>query len=535
MSPPITKSTLHVHSLGRVLAVVGIVALANLLLMSVSLRADLTSGRQYTLGRSTRDLIRNLPQVATIKLYLSQEFPENLLGLRQDLRDLVGEYARASRGQVVVEERDPKTDPAAAAEAERYGVPQIQFNNFGAQKLSISTGYAGLAILYGGKAETIRVVQEITNLEYDLTAAIQKLSRAKALVLGVANGYGMELPEVLRGVLARQYAVQDVYLNDPAGVPAEVDALLLLGPTEAIADYARYNLDQYVMSNRPLLVFADGFSVQPEYLTGDPNPALASLNELLGAWGVRIAADVVGDALSNEVLQFQSGFLRVLQPYPLWAKAIPPGIAADHPITAKLRSLTLPWASSLQLSATGTGRTVTTLVRTSPRSFSLRSERGSLFLSPQALQQAAPDVVGSQPIVVIVQGTLPTAFANKPIPAEILKSLDRAPRSQVGQTTAGNVLVAGSSRMLQPEIIQQAPENFALLANALDGMLQGNSLADIRTRGLANRPIAPLEDYQKSLIRYGNLGAGVLFALLTGGIALLIRRRADRRAQAAYG
>lgn len=534
MPQVITKSSLHAHSLGRVLAVIGIVVLANLLLNSVSLRADLTSGRQYTLGRSTRELVRGLPQVATIKVFLSQEFPETLLGLRQDIRDLMSEYARAGRGQIVVEERDPKTNPTAAEETERYGVPQIQFNNFGAERLSISTGYAGIVILYGGKAETIPVVQAVTNLEYDVTAAIQKLSRTKPLVLGVGDGYGAQLPPALREVLAKQYTVQDVYLNDPIGIPAEVDALLVVGPSQTLADYALYNLDQYVMSGRPLLVFADGFLVKPEYLTADPNPALASLNQLLGPWGASVNQDIIGDQLSNEVLQFQSGFLRVLQHYPLWAKAIPPGLETDSPITAKLRTVTLPWASSLKLGASSTDRTVMSLVRTSSQGVSLRSERGSLFLSPQALEQAAPAEITSFPAVAIIQGTLTTTFAGKPVPAEILKSLDRQPRSQLGETKTGVVLVAGSSQMLQPEIIQQAPENFVLLANALEVLLQGNTLVDIRTRSLANRPIMPLKEYQKSLIRYGNLGAGIVLALVTGGAAMLIRRRTDRRAQAAY-
>ncbi len=534
MSTPLTKTAYRLHSLQRVLLTAGIIVVVNLLISGVSLKLDLTSGKQYTLAKVTKDVIRGLPQVTTIKVYLSQEFPESLLGLRQDIRDLVSEYARSSRGKVIVKESDPKSNPLAAQEVEKYGVPQIQFNSFGQQKFTISTGYVGLVTLYGNKFETIPIIRTIDTLEYDLTAAIHKLSRAKTPVLGLAGGYGDDLPPELRDALRRQYTVEDVWLNDAIGVPDAVDVLLLVGPTQALPDYARYNLDQYVMSGRPLVVFADGYKVQREYLTADPNAARDSLNDLIGRYGVQIKKNIVADTLANQVLAFSAGPLQVLQPYVAWPKVTREGLAQNHPITAKLRTVIVPWASSLELSATSTAADVTTLISTSPRSFSVSAERGSIFLNPQAFQQTAPTAFQSYPLAAVVQGKLTSAFAGKPMPQEIVKSLERQPRMRREATETGAVLVVGSTNMIEPEILNQAPENFALLANTLEVLSSGQSLADIRTRSLANRPIKPLTDGQKLTLRYGNVAAGAAIAVITGVIALLVRRRRDARARRRY-
>lgn len=530
----ITKTAYRLHSIQRVLLTAGIIVVLNLLLSGVSLKLDLTSSQQYTLARVTKDIIRGLPQVATFKVYLSHEFPESLLGLRQDIRDLVGEYARTSRGQVIVEENDPKTNAVGAQEVERYGIPQIQFNSFGQQKFTISTGYIGIAVLYGGKAETIPIIRSIDTLEYDLTAAIQKLSRNITPVLGLAGGYGENLAPEVRQVLAKQYAVEDVWLNDSVGVPDAVDALLMVGPNAPMPDDALYNLDQYVVSGRPLVVFADGYQVKQEYLTADPNAARERLNDLLGNYGVQIKKNVVADTRSNQVLAFAAGTLQVLQPYPVWPKITREGLAENHPITAKLRTLTLPWASALELTPTSTAATITTLIKTSPRSFAVSVEKGSIFLNPSALQQIDPTGFQSYPLAALVQGQLTSAFAGKPMPQKIVQSLKRQSRTRREATEQGRVLVVGSATMLDPEIMNQAPENFALLANALEVLTSGQSLGDIRTRSLSNRPLKTVTDAQKFAIHYGNVAAGAAVALVSGIVALLVRRRQDQRAMRNY-
>src|SRR3989338_10750284 len=112
-----TKKTLyHFHSLARVISVPVALVLLNVLIAPLTLRWDLTANRQYTLGEATRRVLRELKNPITIKVFFSSELPQDLVTVHQDVMDVVGEYQRIGKGNVIVESADPKTDTAAAEE-----------------------------------------------------------------------------------------------------------------------------------------------------------------------------------------------------------------------------------------------------------------------------------------------------------------------------------------------------------------------------------------------------------------------------------
>ncbi|MDO8560426.1 MAG: Gldg family protein, partial [bacterium] len=106
------KTLYHFHSLSRVLLIPAILVAANVLLTPLTLRWDLTANKQYTLGEASRRVLSELTQPVTVKIFFSRELPEELIGIRQDVHDLLGEYQRFGRGNLLVETLDPKNDQA---------------------------------------------------------------------------------------------------------------------------------------------------------------------------------------------------------------------------------------------------------------------------------------------------------------------------------------------------------------------------------------------------------------------------------------
>lgn len=535
------KTIYHYHSTTRILLVFGIIIVINILLGAFSFRLDLTKEKQYTLAKPTKDMIRGLKNPITIKMFMSKNIPEFLLGTRQDIMDLLTEYKKIGTSNVIIEYLDPKQSTDIANEANSYGIVEIQFNTFGQEKFEISSGYFGLAILYQDKSEPLPVIQNTDNLEYDITAAIQKLAREKIPVLGIMSGHGENLDQNIRRELEKLYTLKDVSVIDGTMVEPDVDIILIIGPTQTFSQRELFVMDQHVMAGKSLIVLADGVLINKDFFTGNPNNI--NVNTLLNSYGVSLNSDVVIDLLSQEALQFRSGFFVLIRPYPAWPKIIGRGLDSKNPITSKLRSLTFPWPSSLTIlpPKDNTSRQITELLKTSPQSYTLSNE--TIILNPEALEQQGPATKQSYTLAALISGTLQSAFTGKEIPQKgnngeknVNKSLQSTLAEEPVLTTTdqAKILVVSSAQFLQTNLFAQSPENFIFFANALDAMAQGQSLIEIRSRNAGARPIKNLSDAQKNIIRYTNILSGAILSLLVGAIFYLKRKRAGKRAQEIY-
>lgn len=532
-----TKKTIyHFHSLARAISVPIALVLLNVLIAPLTLRWDLTQNRQYTLGEATRRVLRELSNPITVKVFFSSELPQEFVAIRQDVMDVVGEYQRIGLVKVIVETADPKTDPAAASEAAQLGVPEVQFNTRSVKKFEISSGYAGLAIRYLENSLPLPVINATTNLEYDLTLAIRRISRERQPRIGFITGHGEQLDPNVRQALAREYDVSELTLAAGAPTPKTYAGLLIVGPTDTFPPTELLALDQYVMNGGTLVVLADGVTVDEQTLQANVNPQ--NLNDILSAYGVTINADIVADPQLGELLWFTANGRQVLTPYPLWPQVIQTvrtrwsGLHPDHPITSKLNSLTLPWPSSLALREDPTVQT-TILGQSSPASFTLDADSAPLYLSPQAIQAPADGRTAQHVVAALQQGKLKSAFSGKPLPADADISADQMKT----ESDHATVLVIGNSRFLNGQLLdlaRQAPENLALLGNSLDALVQDASLIAIRSRSAVQRPLKSVTDGTAAWISWGNTIGGAMAVVIMGLVVIFVRKQVTRRAIRRY-
>ncbi len=334
-----------------VILVAAILVLVNVIAAGSFVRLDLTEQKEFTISRATKDVLRELEDLVTITVYMTQDLPTQLATLRRQISDTLDEYRTYGRGHVQVDFVDPAKDPQLEQKMRTLGIPQITAQTLDKDQFQAVNIYLGIGITYLDRQEVIPVVQDTYTLEYDLTSAILKVSREKSYVVGVLTGpVAHDLNRSLASMsemLRKQFTVRGVDLR--AGqeeVPPDIDLLIVPGPKD-VPDAVQYRIDQYLMRGGRILFLVDGIGL-PEGGGLQALPLESGLGDLLAHYGVRVQNALALDQL-NATASFSSGFIRYSLPYPYWVKAVPDLLNKENPITNRLETLVLPWTAPLEV------------------------------------------------------------------------------------------------------------------------------------------------------------------------------------------
>jgi len=104
------------------------VLMLNLLGGYIRGRIDLTAENLFTLSDGSRDILGGLDDIVNLKLFVSDELPQEIQLTLRDVRDLVADLRGASGGQLITEELNPDENEEAANEASSLGIFPIEFN-----------------------------------------------------------------------------------------------------------------------------------------------------------------------------------------------------------------------------------------------------------------------------------------------------------------------------------------------------------------------------------------------------------------------
>lgn len=534
---PEERHTLRFYAFSRVILTLCIIVLANVLLLPVSLRWDLTEAKLYTLSESSKTILGNLKDPVTLKIFFSDpnELPKSLITVRQNVLSLIDEFKKAAGNNLIVEKINPKKDEKFHTEAKNFGIPEIQFSKYGDKEVEIKTGYAGMTVIYHEEGINIPVITGVENIEFEITSAINKLTREKDPVIGVLTDRGSHIAAELKNELLKQYIVWDISFGDGVIQKNGIDALIISGPAQEFTNGEKFELDQFVMRGGKLLALLDGVHINHEYLTASLNDV--SLNSILGSYGVKVLQDVVLDPLSHQVLVFKTGHLNIPVSYPAYPKIIRKGLDRKHPITKTLPSLTFPFVSSLKIDESKFGKDtlLVKLAQTTEKSFAISGN--GVFLEPKQLKNYDPLEEKPHLLAVLISGHMSSAFIGEDVPQRpTVEGKEEGTEDDAILTFIenGQIMVISSSRFLQPDILRDWPENKIFLENALDFLVQGKELIDIRSRNVAHRPLEPIEENRANAIRYGNIFASVVLSVITGVTAYAYRRYESNKAKARY-
>ena len=480
-----------------VLVMVGLLVVVNLAGSYIGGRLDLTPGKVYTLAPATRDLVRNLDDIVTLKLFASKELPAEVALMKRDLDDILGDLRSAGRGQVRVVTLDPADDPEAEKEARSLNINPVQFNVVGKSELQVKQGYLGLVVQYADQHEVIPFVRRTDDLEYRLAAAIRGLTTARKPLLGLVAAmpdWGVEgrLLDMVQQQLARSYTVVPVSLGDTTQPADSITTLLIAGQPDSMHPAAFAQFKRFFQRGGSALIMASGAPILGMDPKAQGEPPLWNMI-LKEFYGVAVRPDMVYDlgAAVPVPVPGPRGAQPVYQPYPFWLRAQP---APGSLVTEGIGEVVLPWTSSIDTAAgRHPGKVVPIL---------LSSRLGGL-----------------------AEGTIDVA------PTRNFPGVDLKPRVlgvQLEPDSAsglGRVILIGNMEFATDRYLGNAPDNATFALNAVDWLTQDLALVSIRSRDRSPPRLLLATPTLQQGVKYFNLAGLPVLVALVGLIRLLARRR----------
>lgn len=525
------KKKASVSGLTAALLVVAIVVLTNVVSLNVFGRADLTDGRIYSLSAASKRIVGGLEDEFLVKAYFSKNLPSPYNANAKYVQDQLAEYKAYGKGRFRYEFVDPGDDKELEREAQQNQIPPVQVQVVEQDQFQAKVAYMGLVFLYQDRQERIPVVDNPAGLEYEITTTIKKLTSGteELPAIGVLAGHqepGLAELATVQQVFAKLYRLQEVNLAGGNRVdPAEVKALLIASPRAAFSDWERYAIDQYIMKGGKVAFLVD--KVNADLQTQRAMPARLNLDDWFAVYGFRVNDDLVGDLQNPGMLTItqQEGFFRVMSqvPYPL----IPSFRDFDRTnvMVKDLERVSLYYASTIDTSlAAGKGLTAEGLILSSPKS---NVQQGNYNISPT--QQWNPDEFdrGQQVVAAVISGTFTSAFKDKPIPAPSdTAAAVPAPRdSMLVQSPVSRILVMGDGEFFVDQKGAGDRDNLLFFQNMVDWLVQDEDLITIRSREVTDRPIKPISEPAKRLVKYANMFGTPILVVLVGIAVWQLRRR----------
>ena len=512
------------ESIGVVILVAVGLILLNAVAARVFGRLDLTEGGIYTLSPGSRAILSRLDDIVNIQVFFSNNLPPPLAPVRQQVEDLLGEYVAHARGRLKVEWIDPLSSGELEQRAQFLGVPAVQMQSIQGDEAQIIRGFMGLAVLYEDRKEVVPLVRSTSNLEYDLTAMILKVSNREPKKVGLVTPSSREQSEGLRSLrsgIEQQYQIVDVTLGgEGASIPAEVSTLVVIGSPE-VTPRGRWELDQFLMRGGRGFFLADGVDVPPGSMQAVPTGT--PYNDLLRGYGVTVGSDLVLDE-SSALAPFDTGAFRVVIQYPFWVKVIGDGFDRSNPVVGDLDVMLLPWTSSLAVTPAD-GVQAVTLASSTPKAW---VQEGFFNLSPN---QPFRDMRGETrrvPLVVALSGKFRSFFAGQAPPAGATPGQGGQPARLDASAADTQIVVVGCSRWISDYFVQQSPPNRTFALNTVDWLALGPELIAVRSRGGSERPLEPVDERMKTLLRAVNVGLMPAAVVIFGLVWHVMRRRARR-------
>jgi len=466
---------------------IGILILLNILASRHYLRLDITEDKRYTLGASTKEILKDLPEPVTITAYFSGNLPPMLDNLRRDLRDLLSEYVSVSKGMVAYEFIDPLKEPALEEKAKQEGVSTVDIGVRENDKYTQQKAFMGAVVQVGEQSEAIPVIQSSSGLEYSLTTAIKKLSVKEKPPVGFLQGHGE--PSVNAMVQARQslnilYQLEDVYLNDTTDALLKYNTLAIIGPTDSIPPGHLSQIDEFLKRGGSLLIAMNRVNAD---LNNSPMgiEITTGLESWLAKKGIHVENSFALD-INCQVIQFgiQRGSFTEIRsavfPYIFAAKDF-----SKHVVSGGLEQVLFKFASPISFSGDSMVK-FTPLIKTSAKS---TTEQAQTYFNLERQWKEQDFPMSGLTVAAAVEGPF-----NGGSPAKMIVIGDADfPLSQQGQ--------------------QAIPDNISLFVNSIDWLTDQTGLVSLRTKGATARPLDELTDGKRSFLKFLNFFLPLFFVV----------------------
>ena len=510
---------------------------------------------------------------------------------------------------------DPSTNPDTMRELQtkKINLLSLKWPDLPRENLTAGEGTVGLVLEHGGKTATVQLVNvlriPIIGTRYELVApdTLENLIGENIDSLIDINediGYlaDMGTPPLMpqprmnpaeqpnaetlnnfRMVVSQNYTIKDVNLKD-GKIPSSLRSLVIVRPTENFSDDDLFQIDQFLMQGKDLLLIPDSFNEimpqqqMPRGMNPGPRyePLKTGLEKLLDHYGIRVNQSYVMDenCFNQEMPQSLGGGERPIYFAPLILSQM---INHDLEFMQNINRLVAVRISPLELIEDRLKESDIKAYRVFSSSAKSWEMRGRINLNPQLIRPPqSEDEFQSYPLAYLLEGGFSSYFNGKPLPEKKTAPPDAggdpktgaadetkppvgkegnpdsapaaAPQAQaeekpesapvpvesegafISRGKPGRIFIMASSEMLTDNVIdsQGRGANAVFILNVIDALNGREDIAILRGKKQDFNPLLPIGAGAKTAVKTVNI-AGLPILVVLFGVAVWFRRISRKR------
>ena len=551
------------NNLKSVLIILAIVVLANVIGSSFFHRFDLTKDKRYTLSSTALNIIKQVQNPLSIKVYLQGDLPAEFKRLQQETKQLLEEF-QAYNNNIVFEFVDPleseDTSMDNIKELYRKGLTPINITVDDKGKQSQAMVFPWAIAVYDNKevnipllknimgaSTTQKVIGSVQQLEYSIAEGLNKITKAKQKKIAVIKGNG-QLQDILMAKFLLQvresyfigpFTLDSVAKNPIGSLEAlqKYDLAVIAKPTETFTDAEKQVLDQFIINGGKTLWLIEQVSAEMDSLYNPSGATLAyprdlNLNDMFFKYGIRINPDVVKDEQGSPIklATGEQGSSTQFQEFN-WKFAPQVYPNSLHPIVKNLGGIKFDFANSIDTLKNGIKKTI--LLESSQYSKKIGTP-AEINLNIVAEETSPNDYLnkGKIPLSVLLEGSFRSMFENRVLPFEQKTFQAKGTENKMIVIADGDLIKNQLDKNLQPVELgydQRSGnlyDNKDFLMNCVNYLLDDTGLINIRSKDLD----LPLLDKEKVYENYTRtqiltIGLPILILVLFGVVFTFLRKR----------
>lgn len=529
-------------------------------LMFRNTRVDLTSDRLFTIADGTKRVLAKIDEPINVRVYYSRRLGEvaPVFGKYfERVKALLEQYRDISGGKVQVTFIEPEPFSDAEDRAVAAGLKGVRLNQDGETGYF---GLVASNTTDNDQTVEFFALDRERFVEYDLTKLINGLANPKKKVVGLVTGLPLEggmnpmnpmmrqpqQPWAIMEQIREFFEVRTIEQTAKA-LPSDLDVLMVVQPTLLQPELA-YAIDQYALGGGRVLFFVDPHTeTSPSGHPSMPLPMSKEVPKLLKAWGLSYDDQkIAGDKSLARRVQFgnRSTGGPIVTEYLGWINIDKAQINEKDPLAAGIEKLQLASAGAL-VKVDGATTIVTPVIQTTANAGLIDAER--IRFQPNPITILNTFKPGTNPLMLAarVGGEARTAFPEgrpkpeekkdekeeKPGDADKKADGEKAPdaaakpdeakaaeakaaeaktdaKPHVASGRVSIVVVADADMMhdqfwvemrdfLGQQVAIPQSHNAAFVINALENLSGGEALADLRGRGISERPFQTVLDIRR--------------------------------------
>lgn len=493
-------------------------------------RFDLTKDKRYTLSTTSLNIIKQVQNPLSVKIYLQGDLPAEFKRLQSETRDLFEEF-QAYNKNIVFEFVDPleNEDESMDNIKELYlkGLTPINITVDDKGKQSSAMVFPWAIAVYNNKevnipllknimgaSTTEKVVGSVQHLEYSIADAINKITKDKQKKVAIIKGNG-ELQDVQIAKFLMQvresYHIGPFTLDSVAKNPmGSLDALqkydlaIIAKPTETFTDSEKQVLDQFIINGGKTIWLIDQVNMEMDSLYNDYGSTLAfprdlNLNDMFFKYGFRINPDLVKDEHGSPI-KLATGEQGSATQYQEFNWKFAPQVypISKHPIVKNLGGIKFDFANGIDTLKNGIKKTV--LLQSSQYSKRIGSPvEINLKIVEEETSPNHYLNTGNIPLSVLLEGSFHSMFENRVLPFDQKTFQAKGKANKMIVISDGDLIRNQLDKNFQPVELgydQRSGnlyDNKDFLMNCVNYLLDDNGLINIRSKDLD----LPLLDKEK--------------------------------------